>query len=609
MGPKAPPEDFGASAFPARYEPIERLGKGGGGEVWAARDRVGGQVVALKLLRDGADTAEMRALVREATLLSGIEGLGVPRVLHFGRLPGSGRAFMARELVEGRSLADILGEGTTRLEPTLAAVAQAADLVTRLHRSLLLHGDIKPANIIVGPSGEATLVDLGLAAPWQEGGTQPQGLTPRYAAPELFRAEPLSPRAEVYALGATLHEVLRHTESDDEELIAAVEAVAARATEEAASARYPSADEFAEALRRAARLPLVGHAGAVWSIVGVEEMSALLLDRVQGLSRGAGLVLAGNHGSGRSTLLRRLAWSLGVGGASVALLDDETPDLAAALDIVVPGDEARRSILLVDDADAQSEAGLARLAELREAGAIVVAVVAPTKVTALVGPTFQLFEMPALADDEASALVRRMIPSLGDKLVDYIVARAGGLPGLMRTIVERLEGHPVVSAEDVEQYLAEVPVPSGARIPTAEIQRLLERGLFDIAADYLEAYEEDPSVAVGLLRAKLATGRGDPKSALKELRRIESSLGSESDEKARWHVEMARASLRTGDYEDAETHAGLALTRLGASLLGTVASGHFLEQGGDQTMTAMVSEALAISGIASFVGSFFATWG
>ena len=106
----------------------------------------------------------MAALVREAAALSGLEGLGVPRVIRFGRLPRSRRPFLVRELVEGRSLEQLIDEGT-RPREALSALATAADQLTVLHRAGLLHGDVKPANIIVQENGTGTFVDLGLAAP------------------------------------------------------------------------------------------------------------------------------------------------------------------------------------------------------------------------------------------------------------------------------------------------------------------------------------------------------------------------------------------------------------------------------------------------------------
>ena len=190
-------------ALPPRYEPIASLGKGSGGEVWAVRDRITGRTVALKALGENADEREVLALVREAVALSGVEGLGVPRVLRFGRLPGGSRSYLVRELVEGRSLAERIAMGTDTLA-CVSAIAQAADQLTRLHRALLLHGDVKPANIIVDDAGRATLVDLGLATAWREGGGKAEGLTPRYAAPELFQGSALTVRAEVYALGITI---------------------------------------------------------------------------------------------------------------------------------------------------------------------------------------------------------------------------------------------------------------------------------------------------------------------------------------------------------------------------------------------------------------------
>ncbi len=81
----------GEPVFPPRYEAKVPLGKGGGGEVWAVRDRVTGRMLALKALAVGAGADERQALVREAMALSGLEGLGLPRVVAFGALPEGGR--------------------------------------------------------------------------------------------------------------------------------------------------------------------------------------------------------------------------------------------------------------------------------------------------------------------------------------------------------------------------------------------------------------------------------------------------------------------------------------------------------------------------------------
>ncbi|MEM6789453.1 MAG: sigma 54-interacting transcriptional regulator [Myxococcota bacterium] len=596
-----------ADAFPPRYEPVDRLGRGGGGEVWVARDRTTGRTCALKLLPQASDEPAMMALVREATMLSGIEGLGVPRVLHFGRMP-DGRAYLVRELVEGQSLDQVIerGIGVEAVPCALGAVAQAAERVTKLHQALLFHGDLKPANIIVGPDGTATLVDLGLAAPWQERGTAPAGLTPRFAAPELLLGEPLSPQAEVYALAATLREVLAavasHLEPSRRDAIARV---VERGMRSASSERHPSADEFAQALRRAGTIEGHDDAGAkawVWTIEGIEAVSADLVARIEALPAGAALVVTGPKGSGRSTLLRRAAWALGVAGRDVTLIDGDALDVDTALGIALEGREPKAAILVVDDVDERSDRARRRLETLRDAGAVVVVSATPHGAQCLRGPTFQVLDVPKLELEPASALVSRMIPSLRPELVRYIHRRAGGRPGAMRTIVEGLDGTPVLSVEDIERRLADVPVSTGVKVDPVEIHRLLDRGLFDQAADHLQAYDADaPStVSIGLARAKLATGRAEPQTALRHLRAIEPRLDGE-DPHARpvWHVEKARAHLRTGDYADAERHAALALTRLGGSVLGEVARGRGdVGAPADDGLTARVAEALAVSGLA-----------
>ena len=549
--------------FPARYEPIEHLGGGGGGEVWAVRDLVTGSRVALKILRDGAATADVQALVREATALSGIEGLGVPRVLHFGRLKASGRAFLVREIVEGKSLAQLIGERADASE-LLSAVARVAEHLTALHRARLLHGDIKPANVIVGDRGQATLVDLGLAAAWLDGGARPEGLTPRFAAPELFQGGTLTPQAEVFALGATVLEVLAAS-GDSLSLAtqAAVNAVARRATMPERDDRYPSADELGAALRSAAGLESHSRRleGAAWRIVGIDGVAAELLRRIETLAPSEGLIVSGPPGSGKSALLRRVAWSLGVAGASVGLIErHEGTDFRAALDAVFDG-APEQVVAIVDDANLRTDEDLLRLDAGRRRGArLVLALASGGDASRLPGRTFQLFEVPPLSSTLVHELVAQQIPSLNEELVHHLARRAGGLPGALRALCERLAGQAIVSAEDLDRCLDTLPVPRGVRIDQSEIHRLLDRGRFDQAAEYLEAYAQDRTATIAIARAKLATGRGDPKSALASLAEVEPLLDElNPHELASWHVQKARAHLRTSENQDAEQHARLAL--------------------------------------------------
>ncbi|HEX2733718.1 MAG TPA: serine/threonine-protein kinase, partial [Polyangiaceae bacterium] len=323
--------------FPARYEALRPLGTGGGGEVWEVKDRHTTEHYALKVLAEDATEHEMAALVREAVALSGLEGLGVPRVIRFGRLPNTGRPFMVRELVSGKSL-DELMKSNTPTRKILAALANAADQLTRVHRAGFFHGDVKPANIIVNERGDATLVDLGLAAPWRDAGTTAPGLTPKYAAPELLGGKSLTVRAEVYALGVALRETVERGEgSVSAALLPALLKIAQRATAVEPELRHPSADEFAVALRRVAGIEHKDEEEqleptAMWPIVGIDATAGRLVQAVTQLESGHTLNLRGRAGSGRSVLLRRLAWSLGVEGDQLVWVDEFMADNAAAIE-------------------------------------------------------------------------------------------------------------------------------------------------------------------------------------------------------------------------------------------------------------------------------------
>ena len=564
--------------LPPRYARVSPLGKGSGGEVWAVRDRITGRTVALKALAEGADEHEVLALVREAVALSGVEGLGVPRVLRFGRLPGDdrgGRSFMVRELVEGRSLADVLAA----IDPTAAvdAVAKAADQLTRLHRALLLHGDLKPANIIVGDDGRATLVDLGLAATWREGGARPEGLTPRYAAPELFQGAALTVRAEVYALGATLDDVLRAGGARlDAEVRAALGEVVGRATSAEPGARYPSADELASALRSAARLAEPGEeqGGVVWPVIGLDGSTATLLAQIGALRAGGGIVITGPRSSGRSTLVRRIAWSLGIERPVAWIEPVGDGDVGEALTIEIAGLEAdprglAAAVVLVDDADRLGEVELARLDRVRRAGVKLVLVLGTDAAAAartLPGPTFEVFAMPRLTPEHAGELVRRTIPSLSDAAVAHVVGLAEGWPGRIKAIVTRLARAPVVAPTDVDRLLEEDVAPETGR---GDLARLLDRGHYDEAGEILARYEGDPAPDIAVARARLYTNRGDAPRAIAELARVGDQIAAEGADElyADFWLAWARAHLRVGDHAETELRATEAVTHLGFTLL------------------------------------------
>jgi serine/threonine-protein kinase PknK len=537
------------SELPSRYEPLTRLGQGGGGEVWSVRDRFTHREYALKLLAKQAGARELAALVREAIALSGLEGLGVPRVVRFGRLPSSGRAFMLRELVEGKSLDELIHGGAS-LETLVSALARAADQLTLVHRAGFLHGDVKPANVIVDASGAVTFVDLGLAAPWREGGAPAEGLTPRYAAPELFQGKPLTVRAEVYALGVTLGEILDVTRAAERAPAVAQElrGVVTRATAPRQDDRYPSVDEFAQVVRRASGLatPALPPPGdlVLWPIVGIDQTSAALLDAALGMPEGGVLRVSGPPSSGRSALLRRLSWSLGAEGQPLCVLEDPgaPQSLAAELD----GHASLAGVIVVvDDADALDDAGFDRLSKARAAGARLV-LVGGTRF----GEGAVDFAVPALDERAAMELVRRAVPSLTDKLLRRVVELAGGRPGELRRLVRLIASDAVASAEDIEQKLGASADP--VTVPEEPLERAtyyLDRGRFNDAKAALDTLDDDERVSVAIARARYELGLGEAARALEVLERVEKALPSASEDERRRHaLYLGRAYVGTGDY-------------------------------------------------------------
>ncbi|MBL8744056.1 MAG: protein kinase, partial [Myxococcales bacterium] len=595
--------------LPARYEAVERLGKGGGGEVWSIRDRLTGETLALKTLSHTADERETEALVREAVALSGLEGLGVPRALRFGRLPRSKRPYLIRQLVEGTSLASFLADKPRGFEDAaLSAVARVAEQLTALHRAGLLHGDVKPANIIVGARGEATLVDLGLVAAFRDKGEAPVGLTLLYAAPELLAGGAITVRAEVFALGATLRDVveaIKPTVPADK--VTRLNEIVARAVSPRPESRYPSVDELKNALALAAGLDEAGpNDGIVWPVVGLDEPARALVAHMDAMAAGTGVVLTGPEGSGRTTLLRRVAWALGIAGRSVAWLEvGQLPDPLRAIDLECGEASTVRPasagwVVIVDDAQRLSGAAASRIAALREGGAKLL-MVADAE-TPLIGPTLEVFSMTRLAEAAARDLVSRNIPSLDASVVDHILKRAGRWPGKLRTIVEALRGAPVVAPEDVDRLAPEVgPATLSSRGNQAHdhepasldtIRAALEKGHFEQAAELFQSRGDETSLEGKLLLARLCSNQGKWKVALDLLAGLDDVEEAGETLMAEHCLELARAHLRAGDNASSARHASAGLAQFGS-----------MSAEAPRRVVVAVTELWAIGGLAkSFLG-------
>lgn len=187
-----------------RYRWIRELGQGGVGRVHLVEDRYRGERLAMKLLQGLPAAPDIEALQKEFALLAEIEHPGIARAYDFGFLGEV--PYYTSEYIRGLPLG-----ATGEAEGLLGRVLEVVDAVSFLHRSGILHLDIKPGNILIpeDPPGRAKLIDFGL---FRHGlGSAPRdrirGSLP-YMAPELFRGGQIGPWTDVYALGATFYRAL-----------------------------------------------------------------------------------------------------------------------------------------------------------------------------------------------------------------------------------------------------------------------------------------------------------------------------------------------------------------------------------------------------------------
>jgi eukaryotic-like serine/threonine-protein kinase len=228
------------------YEVVARIGTGGMGEVFRARDRQLNRDVAVKLLHaDVANHPErLDRFSREANLLAALSHPNIAHVYGFEAAPvDGGSGVLIMELVEGKTLAERVLAGPLPLDEAVPIARQMAEALEFAHERGIIHRDLKPANIKIRPDGLVKVLDFGLAKALdvREGGpsdvmNSPTLLpgtefgvilgTASYMAPEQARGRPVDRRADIWAFGAVLFEMLSGRRvfegSSSSEILAAV---------------------------------------------------------------------------------------------------------------------------------------------------------------------------------------------------------------------------------------------------------------------------------------------------------------------------------------------------------------------------------------------------
>ncbi|MDT0527841.1 serine/threonine-protein kinase [Micromonospora sp. DSM 115977] len=195
-----------------RYRLEQRIGIGGMSEVWRAHDAVLDRPVAVKVMspgQEGQDTSveRIRAEARSAARLvhpnvASVHDFGTCGPGPEGQLP-----YIVMELAEGETLAAHLRAGPLDWRIAVRVCAEVSAALAAAHAHGIVHRDVKPANVILTPAGVKVL-DFGIATPSGTPDRSPEGMvvgTPAYLAPEQLERAPVTPAADMYALGVLLY--------------------------------------------------------------------------------------------------------------------------------------------------------------------------------------------------------------------------------------------------------------------------------------------------------------------------------------------------------------------------------------------------------------------
>jgi len=203
------------------YRIIKEIGRGGMGAVYLA-ERADGQFerqVAIKVLKRGTDTEEvLRRFRAERQILARLDHPCVTQLFDAG-VTSDDLPYFVMELVSGQPITSFANGENVSLRSRLELFLKVCSAVRAAHENGIIHRDIKPSNVLVKPDGQPKLLDFGIAKviAYSENDdvtvVAERRLTPKYAAPELHRGEPVTPATDVYSLGTLLRDLVKSCNS------------------------------------------------------------------------------------------------------------------------------------------------------------------------------------------------------------------------------------------------------------------------------------------------------------------------------------------------------------------------------------------------------------
>ncbi|MBI3665202.1 MAG: protein kinase [Acidobacteria bacterium] len=209
----------------AHYEVLEKIGAGGMGEVYRARDTKLGRDVAIKILPQAfaQDSERLARFEREARMLASLNHPNIAAI--YGLEEADGLRFLVLELVPGETLAERLAAGRPGIKEVLQICHQMVEALEEAHGKGIVHRDLKPANVKITPEGKVKVLDFGLAKAFSEDpaatdparsptvtvGATREGVilgTAAYMSPEQARGKALDKRTDIWSFGCVLYEML-----------------------------------------------------------------------------------------------------------------------------------------------------------------------------------------------------------------------------------------------------------------------------------------------------------------------------------------------------------------------------------------------------------------